>query len=384
MAPTTDFGGRMELRARRIALRASLGTLALLLLAVAPIDRWQGSGTPSPRARAQGSNVLFVLTDDMRLDELQYMPHVRQLVAEQGMSFDSEFDNVTLCCPARASILRGQYSHNTGVLTNGGENGGFESAYSSHLEASTIATAMHDAGYATGLFGKYLNGYPNTASSAYIPPGWDSWASASRGNPYSEYNYTLNQNGSQVRHGRDPADYGTDVYVHLTESFISDAIARGKPFFAYLAVYAPHSPATPAPQDVDAFPGLQAPRDASFNEADVSDKPAYIQRLPLLSQRQQRNIDNLARRRAQSLQAVDRGVSDLVGLLAREGQLEHTYIIFTSDNGFHLGQHRMPSGKMTAYETDIHLPLLIRGPGVPAGSHVAAITGNVDLAPTIA
>src|SRR5581483_11307399 len=173
MAPTTDFGGRMELRARRIALRASLGTLALLLLAVAPIDRWQGSGTPSPRARAQGSNVLFVLTDDMRLDELQYMPHVRQLVAEQGMSFDSEFDNVTLCCPARASILRGQYSHNTGVLTNGGENGGFESAYSSHLEASTIATAMHDAGYATGLLGQRVQRKPVQRVQLHPQPEWE-------------------------------------------------------------------------------------------------------------------------------------------------------------------------------------------------------------------
>ena len=108
------------------------------------------------------SNVLFILTDDMRLDDLQYMPNVRGLIGDQGATFDNYFDNVTLCCPARTSILRGQYSHNTGVLTNGGSNGGFETAHARGVEQATVATAMHGAGYATGLFGKYLNGYPST------------------------------------------------------------------------------------------------------------------------------------------------------------------------------------------------------------------------------
>lgn len=329
-------------------------------------------------------NVLFVLTDDMRFDDLQYMPQIRQLLGDQGLTFDNEFDNVTLCCPARTSILRGQYSHNTGVLTNGGANGGFETAHKDNIEQATIGTAMRDAGYTTGLFGKYLNGYPNTVSPSYVPPGWDTWSSSSKGHPYGEYNYTLNQNGTQVQYGAKPEDYGTDVYVRQTADFITQATKQGTPFFAYLAVYAPHQPATPAPQDAQAFPGLQAPRDPAFDEPDVSDKPQYIQRLPLLTAREQQNIDNLYRRRVQSLQAVDRGVAGLIEQLRQTGQLDQTYIIFTSDNGFHLGQHRMPSGKQTAYETDIHLPLLVRGPGVVAGAHVSAITGNIDLAPTIA
>ena len=277
--------------------------------------------------------------------------------------------------------LRGQYSHNTGVLTNGGSNGGFETAHADNIEQATVATAMQSAGYTTGLFGKYLNGYPNTVSPAYIPPGWDSWASASKGNPYSEYNYTLNQNGSQVRYGDQPQDYGTDVYVGQAQAFISQAAQEKKPFFIYLAVYAPHQPATPAPQDTQGFPGLQAPRDPSFNETDVSDKPAYIAELPLLTARQQRNIDNLYRRRAQSLQDVDRSVAALVNTLQQSGELSSTYIIFTSDNGFHLGQHRMPSGKQTANEPDIHLPLLVRGPGITAGSHVPAIAGTSTSPP---
>lgn len=329
-------------------------------------------------------NVLFVLTDDMRIDDLQYMPQVQQLIGDQGMTFDNEFDNVTLCCPARTSILRGQYSHNTGVLTNAAGNGGFETALRDNLEQATIGTAMHDAGYSTGLFGKYLNGYPDTASPSYVPPGWDSWSSSSKGNAYGEYDYTLNQNGTQVFYGNKPEDYGTDVYMRQAGDFINQTARDGKPFFAYLAVYAPHQPATPAPPDAQAFPGLQAPRDPSFNEPNVSDKPQYIRELPLLTQRQQQNIDNLYRRRAQSLQAVDRGVAGLINLLQQNGQLQNTYIIFTSDNGFHLGQHRMPAGKQTAYESDIHLPLLVRGPGVSAGAHVAALTGNIDLAPTIA
>ncbi len=360
-------------------------TVALVTVSVSCSSGSSSStGSTAPAAGTTKPNVLFVLTDDMRLDDLQYLPQIRQLIGDQGMTFDNEFDNVTLCCPARTSILRGQYSHNTGVLTNGGTNGGFETAHADDVEQATVATAMHDAGYSTGLFGKYLNGYPNTVAPSYVPPGWDTWSSSSKGNAYGEFNYTLNQNGQQVDYGHGPDDYGTDVYARQTTDFIDKAQIAGKPFFAYLAVYAPHQPATPAPQDAQAFPGLQAPRDGSYNEADVSDKPQFIQDLPLLSPSVQRKVDALARRRAQSLQAVDRDVASLVDHLRQTGELDNTDIIFTSDNGFHLGQHRMPSGKQTAYETDIHLPLLVRGPGVAAGGHVQAITGNVDLAPTIA
>ncbi len=345
-----------------------------------------GGSTPggTPGAIDRTPNVLFVLTDDMRFDDLQHVPHIRQLIGDEGMTFDAHFDNVTLCCPARTSILRGQYSHNTGVLTNGGTNGGFEVAHGDKIEDVTIATAMHDAGYTTGFFGKYLNGYPNTAGPSYVPPGWDTWSSSTKGNAYGEYDYTLNENGKQVAYGHDPSDYGTDVYARQTTAFIDQAADAGRPFFAYLSVYAPHQPATPAPQDVKAFPGLKAPRDAAYDEADVSDKPRFIQDLPPLAPAEQRRIDTIARKRAQSLQAVDRDVAGLVDHLREIGQLDNTVIIFTSDNGFHLGQHRMPAGKQTAYETDIHLPLLVRGPGIAPGSHIGALTGNIDLAPTIA
>jgi N-acetylglucosamine-6-sulfatase len=376
--------------------RTLLGVLVVLGLAIScssTSTTADGAGAASTPGTPPGStpsgadgapNVLFVLTDDMRLDDLQHLPHIRQVIGEEGMTFDAHFDNVTLCCPARTSILRGQYSHNTGVLTNGGTNGGFETAHADKVEDDTVATAMHAAGYTTGFFGKYLNGYPNTVSPSYVPPGWDTWSSSTKGNAYGEYDYTLNENGTQVAYGHDPSDYGTDVYARQTTAFIDQATDAGRPFFAYLSVYAPHQPATPAPQDEKAFPGLKAPRDAAYDEADVSDKPQFIQDLPSLTPADQRRIDAIARKRAQSLQAVDRDVAGLVDHLREIGQLDNTVIIFTSDNGFHLGQHRMPAGKQTAYETDIHLPLLVRGPGIAAGTHVGALTGNIDLAPTIA
>jgi arylsulfatase A-like enzyme len=375
----------MLLSTRRRALAATV-LAGLLLAAACSGDGAGGSGQASSEGTAgnRKPNVLFVLTDDMRLDDLQYVPQIRKLVGDRGMTFDDQFDNVTLCCPARTSILRGQYSHNTGVLTNGGTNGGFETAHATGVEDATVATALHDAGYRTGLFGKYLNGYPNTAGPDYVPPGWDSWSSSSKGNAYGEYDYTLNQDGKQVDYGHGPDDYGTDVYTRQTTAFVDRAKAAGQPFFAYLAVYAPHQPATPAPQDTDAFPDLKAPRDAAYDEADVSDKPEFVRDLPPLRPRVEDRIDALARKRAQSLQAVDRDVAGLITHLDRIGELDDTYVVFTSDNGFHLGQHRMPAGKQTAYETDVHLPLLVRGPGVAAGHHVKALTGNIDLAPTIA
>ncbi len=174
------------------------------------------------------------------------------------------------------------------------------------------------------------------------------------------------------------------MYVGQTESFIRQSAAARKPFFAYLAVYAPHQPATPAPQDVGRFAGAQAPRTPAYNALDVKGKPQFIQSLPIMTPKVQRRVDSLYRRRIESLQAVDRGIGHLIDTLKSTGQLDDTYIVFTSDNGFHLGQFRMPAGKQTAYDFDIHLPLVVRGPGVPAGRTADQLVGNIDLAPTFA
>jgi N-acetylglucosamine-6-sulfatase len=363
-------------------VRALLTVMIVIIVAVAAVNL---DAAPAPGAEPPRPNILFVLTDDMAKSDLAVMPHVRSLLAEQGTSFSQAFVSVSLCCPSRTTILRGQYSHNTGIQTNGGANGGFETAHRTGVERSTIATWLHAAGYRTGLFGKYLNGYPNGANNLFVPPGWDTFVSPTRGgNPYREYDYTLNQNGRGVFHGHAPNDYGTTVYSRHAADFMTRAGKAGKPFFAYLALYAPHGPATPAPRDAHRFPGADAPRPPSYNEADVSDKPAWLRDAALMSAPTRARVDELYRRRIQSLQSVDDSVAQLVATLGRSGQLRNTYVVFTSDNGYHLGEHRLPAGKQTAYEEDINVPLIVRGPAVPAGRTHPELVGNPDLAPTFA
>jgi len=348
----------------------------VLLVVIAP-------GHPAGAAdHPRKPNILFVLTDDLDLSEMRYLPQTRALIGAHGTTFDDYFVSNSLCCPSRTTTLRGQYAHNTGVWTNGGDNGGFERAYSNGVEQDTVATRLRRAGYTTSLTGKYLNGYPNGARPDYVPPGWDNWASAVYGNPYSEYGYVLNQNQSYHLHGHRPRDYGTHVYVSLTDRFIRGAAHDHQPFFAYLSVYAPHQPATPAPQDVFEYPRALAPRTPSFDQADVSRMPGFVRDLPQFSPLETQAIDSLYRKRIRSLRAVDRGVARLVHTLRVTKQLDNTYVVFASDNGFHLGQHRMPAGKQTAYEPDIHVPLLVRGPGVRARAHATRLAGNTDLAPT--
>jgi N-acetylglucosamine-6-sulfatase len=343
-----------------------------------------GSPTSSAGAQAVRPNIVFVLTDDLDAAELAFMPKVKALLADQGASFSNYFVNVSLCCPSRATMLRGQYAHNTGVMTNNGTTGGFETAFARGLEKSTFATWLQAGGYRTAFYGKYLNGYPETAPSMYIPPGWTDWASAIGGNPYGEFNYQLNENGRAARYRNAATDYGTDVYTGKAVAFIRKAVADQTPFLVHLSVYAPHLPATPAPRHAALFGNARAPRTASFNEDDVSDKPAFIRNRPRIQQRGQDLLDEYYRDRLRSLQAVDEAVEALVNLLQSTGQTDRTFIVFASDNGFHLGQHRLQAGKQTAYEEDIHVPLIVRGPNVPAGRKVSQLAGNVDLAPTFA
>ena len=370
------------MRARRPSV---LVVIVLVGLAACTTATARAAVVPHPIPGRRHPNILMVLTDDLNLDELSTMPHVRSLIGDHGVTFSHAFVSVSLCCPSRSTILRGQYSHNTGVLSNGGTNGGFEAAYAGGLEKSTIATWLHAAGYRTGLFGKYLNGYPATASDTYVPPGWSDFRSPTvGGNPYSEYRYVLNENGREVPYGSRPTDYGTRVYADQARSFIEASHRARRPFFAYLALYAPHMPAVPAPQDRGKFPDARAPRTPSYNERHVVTKPRWVRKTPMMNAALRAQVDRLYRRRIRSLQAVDRSVSGLVETLQHTGQLDDTYIVFASDNGFHLGQHRLPAGKQTPYEEDIRVPLLVRGPGVSEHATRDQFVGNVDFAPTFA
>jgi N-acetylglucosamine-6-sulfatase len=364
--------------------RAALIITVLTVAAVVVQSATTTSGASASRPTVGRPNILFVLADDLDLAAMSFMPHTRALIGDRGVTFDNYFVTNSACCPSRTSMLRGQYSHNTGVWSNGGGNGGFARALANGIERDTIATRLRDAGYRTLLAGKYLNGYPGDAGRRYIPPGWSSWASPADGYPYSEYRYLLNHDGHLRRHRRRPRDYGTTVYSAITRRFVRRSVDDGQPFFAFLSVYAPHEPAIPAPRDIGTFAGAQAPRTPSFNQADVTGLPSYLRSLPAFSSAETTAIDALYERRIESLQAVDRAVVALVRELRARHQLRHTYVVFSSDNGFHLGQHRLPAGKLTAYDTDTHVPLLIRGPGIRAGTHVGQLATNVDLAPTFA
>jgi arylsulfatase A-like enzyme len=244
---------------------------------------------------------------------------------------------------------------------------------------------LDNAGYRTGLIGKYLNGYPLGSNQTYIPPGWDEWFVPITNSAYGSYNYTVNDNGALVSYGQTRADYITDVLAAEALGFIdrNSGQASTRPFFLFLSFYAPHSPANPAQRHANLFPDAQVPRTPGFNEGDMSDKPGWMQAYPSLTITATRQLDYQYRRRAQSLQAVDEAVEAIVQTLQTTGELDNTYILFLSDNGYHLGQHRLPTGKGTPYEEDIHLPLIVRGPGVPAGVVREEITAMIDLAPTL-
>ena len=346
--------------------------------------------TPTPPASASAArpavrpNFVFLLTDDLDAGEISVMPRLKSLLIDQGTTLSDYNVSVSWCCPSRSTTLRGQYAHNTTVWSNTAPNGGFGRFYGKKLEDSTIATWLKGAGYRTGLFGKYLNGYPEQAPVArtYVPPGWSDWVVPAAGSPYHQFNYTLNDDGKLEEHGHKARDYLTDVLNLKVREFV--AAPSRKPFFAYVGVYNPHAPATPAPRHARLFKHAKAPRTPSYDEKDLTGKPTEVRRLPPVSKKEAATWDALYRDRLRSLQSVDDMIGDLVDALRSAGRLDDTYFIFTSDNGFHIGQHRMPPGKNTAYVEDTHVPFVVRGPGVPAGRTVDRLAGNVDVGPTLA
>jgi len=380
------------LRPRSPIVRRTLRRAVALAAFCALAAGTPGVGSPAaaaPKAdvtAAARPNIILVLTDDLdrNLGTLNQLPGFKALFPDQGITFTNALVSESLCCPSRASIQRGQFVHNHQVLGNKAPDGGFEKFHALKEDESTVGTWLHAAGYRTGFMGKYLNGYPDTAEPTFVPAGWDEWDSPAAGNAYGEFNYTLNENGSLVRYGNASQDYLTDVLSRKATRFVEQATSARKPFFLVVATYAPHQPATPAPRHADSFRAASAPRPPSYNEEDVSDKPQWIQSKPLLNPRQRLQMDLLYRKRLQSLLAVQELVEQLLKTLRTAGQLDDTYVFFTSDNGFHLGEHRLHAGKLTAYEEDIRVPLFVRGPGVPGKQVREEIVGNVDLAPTFA
>jgi N-acetylglucosamine-6-sulfatase len=347
---------------------------------------------------AERPNIILIVTDDQNADTIAYMPNLQRLLAEGGTSFSQAFSPTPLCCPGRASILRGQYAHNHGVRSNDGINGGFPKFFDTGDESSTLATWLQDAGYRTALVGKYFNAYPESLVSPegfrppgrrYVPPGWDEWYGLvdiprdERANPYAMYGYQMNRNGRLKRYGNDPDDYLTDVLGGLATDFVDDSARSNDPFFLYLAPTAPHLPAIPAPRHRGTFDALKAPRSPSFNETDLSDKPSWLAGKAELRGVTTNELDQMYRRQAEMLLSLDEVLGSLVDTLQVRGELASTYIVFTSDHGLHYGDHRLLRTKLTPYGASARVPLVIWGPGIPKNRTVDALTLLSDIAPTL-
>lgn len=334
--------------------------------------------TPTVRPGRKRPNIVFILTDDLSNNLLRYMPHVRAL-ERRGMRFTNYTVSNSLCCPSRSSIFTGELPHNTGVRTNTFPSGGY-TAFQDHGDArKTFAVRVHTAGYRTGFFGKYMNGYsPNVHPKN--PPGWDAWGGVNGGG-YRGYHYTMSIDGTLHHFGDKPRDYMTTVLDRLGRRFISGSVKHHRKFLLELATFAPHFPAVPAPRDEHRFTRLRAPHGVTWNDVPANAAPWLASR-PGLTRKQIIRCNKSYRSRVQSVQAVDRMVGDLEGTLKRSHQLHRTVFVFSSDNGFHIGDYALTPGKLLAFDTDINVPLIVAGPRIRPGSVNRDLVQNIDIAPT--
>lgn len=338
------------------------------------------AGVPACSASPDRPNVVLILADDMRADDLRHVPRTRSLLAEEGVTFENAFVTDSLCCPSRATILRGQYAHNHLVRDNKSPLGGWPVFRDRKREFSTLATWLDDAGYETALVGKYMNHY----RGSYVPPGWDRWFAIS-GEPHPGEPYEINEDHALKRFA--PAE--RDLSALLADEAVSFIRDAREPFFLYLAPRPPHRVATPSPKHASAYANVVYPESPSYDERNVSDKPSWVPD-GRLSPEEHALVDRLYRKRLRTLLDLDDLVRRVVAELEASGELENTYVIFTSDNGYHLGEHRLVpvnegrDSKQSAYEEDIRVPLVIRGPGIPGGEARTGLALNNDLAPTVA
>ncbi len=359
---------------------------------------WVDRNGPSPQPLRP--NILFILSDDQRWDTTgpvhslngvdDVMPRTRAELGASGVELTEAFMTTPLCCPSRSSILTGQYAHRTGVYKNGGNNGGADD----FADASTIATWLQGAGYRTSLIGKYLNGYPQLWTSGdppYVPPGWTEWHGM-KNVAYFDY-VMIEPDGlggyHEVSYGHADADYSTDVLREKAKTFISDSVSAGEPFFLYLAFKAPHLPQIPAPRHDGLFQTITPWRPPSYNEADVSDKPSWVQALPLQNSAQ---LDQIRIDQLEMVQAVDEaiggnpsfGITGIMEHLRNLGVADNTIVVYFSDNGWLWGEHRLRA-KNQPYEESIRAPMFVRYPKLaPLPRVETRFALNIDLAPTFA
>jgi N-acetylglucosamine-6-sulfatase len=416
--------------ARLSHICAALALLGALSLSVGRAGAVEADEPPlNPNSAAP--SFVVIQTDDQTLDGLyatftafpgaaktRSMPNTLDLIAKRGMTFNRYYVPYPLCCPSRVSLLTGRYSHNNGVKGNVQPNGGYFGFSFRAAASNNIATWLQGAGYRTIHVGKFLNGYGDEPydNGTSVPPGWSSWHTVLKADTHHYfYGYTMNNNGQlsepygesgswETReYGlRDPFGcpfepiearpclYATDIFNWMAREEML-ATPPEQPFYLQLDYTAPHGdfrkPAgpEPAPRHYDWFKGIRHPHDRSegFDEGNVTDKPHFIRDADHLSPTEKKAYRVYYQKQLDSLRAVDDGVKGVIDTLGQMGRLRNTYVIFTSDNGFFFGEHRLLGGKFLAYEPATHLPFLIRGPGIEQGSSTGELAANIDVAPTI-
>lgn len=400
-------------------LAPALAALCLTMVALVSAGEPSAAGRESARQAPPRPNIVLVMVDDMRADDLRFMPLTRRLIGDAGVRFANSFSPNPLCCPARASALTGLYTHNHRVFHVNAPWG-----FRVFNDRSTVATWLRRVNYATVYLGKYLNGYgwmrkPGAESGNslhYVPPGWTEWRASidsglpaghpANGGTYQFFDTTLSRNGQgfQPLEGR----YQSRAYGRITEEIVERRAAAPRPFFLQVSFTAPHTGGPTEPDDpgwvnrsdgqrewygTTARPAdvrgmfdsrITAAPGASWLDPDFSDKPDYLQIRPLMNAGERVASLEETRQRAEALWVVDRQVGRTIDALRRSGELANTLVLFTSDNGFYLGEQRIRHGKTFPHEPSIRVPLLMRGPGIPAGQVRHDPVTSMDLAPTLA
>lgn len=333
-------------------------------------------------------NIIVILTDDQPFQTVDYMPTVKNVLAAQGVNFTNGFVTTPLCCPSRVSIMNGQYAHNHQVYTNTPPMGGAVK----FKDASSVAVWLNDAGYRTAYYGKYMNGYEDLKPYGYVPPGWDEWGAFLSKNLAGTnddvgklqyyFNFSMSENGTPVEYLKNKANFSADVVTEKAVNFINEA--RDQPFLLFMGYYNPHSPYVAAPRHKDTFrdPSEWIPyRPPDFNEKDVSDKPQYVQALNAFSPEE---VDITYKQILRSLLSVDDGVASVLNALDKTGLRQKTIIVYLSDNGLTVGDHRFGFSKNCPYEACVKVPFIVYAPGYYAPRTDSRLVANIDLAPTFA